>query len=314
MRGLATAATIAAAVFSVGASTSGSSASQWKISDLGTLGAAGSGAVANNDRGGVVEGVDISHLRGTIAFSDLWGPNDGSSEILVIDVTDRSVRSLTENVDCHNAYSPAWSRGGSMIAFVCDGLIWVIWHDGTGARAITGAEGNSPSWSPNRREIAFDRDDGWIWIASIWSDRMHKLTRGEAGGVSWSRDGLHIALSRKGRDAGIWIVRVDGRGLRRLTQHTDYEPAFSPDGRKIAFKRGKGIFVMSAKGGAARRIRGSVGGGPAWSPDSHWIATMVDDSGQWGYTEHGVWVTPVDGGRARHLVGASEPYGLSWGP
>ena len=49
----------------------------------------------------------------------------------------------------------------------------------------------------------------------------------------------------------------------------DDEPAFSPDGRRIAYRSecaGGGIFVMGATGESARKVT-DKGYNPAWSPD-----------------------------------------------
>jgi Tol biopolymer transport system component len=45
-----------------------------------------------------------------------------------------------------------------------------------------------------------------------------------------------------GEASGIWLVEIDGQQRRRLTEaleHTigDFSPAFSPDGRRLAFIR-----------------------------------------------------------------------------
>lgn len=54
----------------------------------------------------------------------------------------------------------------------------------------------------------------------------------------------------------------------------DTQPAFSPDGKQIAFRSergGGGIFLMSARGDAVRRLT-DFGFHPAWSPDGKQIA------------------------------------------
>jgi hypothetical protein len=81
----------------------------------------------------------------------------------------------------------------------------------------------------------------------------------------------------------IYIMNADGSGQTRLTNYyasaTD-SPAWSPDGKKIAFaalyKNGThpDIYVMNADGsGQTRLTNSSIGAGsPAWSPDGKKIA------------------------------------------
>jgi Tol biopolymer transport system component len=83
----------------------------------------------------------------------------------------------------------------------------------------------------------------------------------------------------------LYIVNTDGSGLRRLTDAptTEEHPAWSPDGRKIAYAQyvGNGedpttanIWVMDADGSHRVRLtKGAVHGvWPAWSPDGKLIA------------------------------------------
>ena len=73
----------------------------------------------------------------------------------------------------------------------------------------------------------------------------------------------------------ICTIRTDGTETRRLTKHLlTSDPAWSPDGRKIAFasnrrSHGYQIFVMDADGANVRLIANTEGRGtaPRWSPD-----------------------------------------------
>ena len=73
------------------------------------------------------------------------------------------------------------------------------------------------------------------------------------------------------RGEHLYVTTVDGRKVRRLTQHAT-SPAVSRDGRRIAFVRDKSIWVMRSDGsGQARLTSGHEDWTPAWSPDGSTI-------------------------------------------
>jgi hypothetical protein len=113
--------------------------------------------------------------------------------------------------------------------------------------------------------------------------------------VSAGATGSHSS-SYLGGTFHIWSIRPDGSGLRQLTAcgYDDREPAYSPDGGRIAFASDRGgaydVWILDVASGALRRLTHAAERTsdfqPAWSPDGTRIAYVeatVDD--------------PADGGR-----------------
>ena len=127
-------------------------------------------------------------------------------------------------------------------------------------------------------------------------------------GLEWfptlSPDGKWVAYGgdgNTGRD--IFLQSTTGQTPINLTPDStddDDQPAFSPDGERIAFRSsrdGGGIFVMGRTGEAVRRLT-REGFKPAWSPDGKEIAFTTENA-DLESPEHGR--TQRDAGRQRHV-------------
>ena len=158
------------------------------------------------------------------------------------------------------------------------GVLWVMNPDGSGQRRL-GPAFPDTDWSPDGQKIVF----------TTWGDR-----RGPSG----------TNLS------DIYVTNADGSGRERLTTNpgSDGDPAWSPDGRKIAFVSGRdgnsGIYVMKADGTQRRLLmRAKVSYPPqlAWSPDGQKLAfTVALTSGPDGNLE--IYVMNADGSGLRNLT------------
>jgi len=205
------------------------------------------------------------------------------------------------------------SPDGSRIAFACtsDGpSICAANADGSGVVVLTPGTANEdqPVWSPDGSRIAFRRwpaggppglaNRADIWVMNADGTGQVSITAGlPAGGThqspTWSprqADGSYrIAFARLTKPGEyvvgrIQSVRVDGTDARAITAGREYledEPAWSPDGRTIAFVRTGGtafgdLWTVNATGGEERPLMvqdpDAAQASPAWSPDGRFIA------------------------------------------
>jgi TolB protein len=119
--------------------------------------------------------------------------------------------------------------------------------------------------------------------------------------AAWSPDGRRIAFTcvlydqvRPGEvRTDICITDSNGSHFLRLTTDpaSKSDPAWSPDGKRIAFTRGTGIVVLNLGDGVAARL--TDGREPAWSPDGSTIVFTGED---------GLFTIGADGSNQRRLT------------
>ena len=138
-----------------------------------------------------------------------------------------------------------------------------------------------------------------IYIMNLDMTGLSLLTNMEEGACqpTWSPDGSQIAFispcrarsdftETAYRDSSIYVMNADGTGQRPVTTvpSSDFEPAWSPDGKRIAFTSlrdgKKDIYLLTVDTGAIVRLTTVAGdvqenSQPSWSPFGNQIAYMV---------------------------------------
>jgi serine/threonine protein kinase len=194
----------------------------------------------------------------------------------------------------------ATSLGGSgQIAFAStrSGLpqIFLVNADGTSLVQLTDLENGAcqPSWSPDGTQLVF--------ISPC-------RARGDFG-VSYN-------------DASLYMMNADGTGLKQLTNTpgSDFEPAWSPDGERIAFTSGRDgypqIYLLDVDSLAVTRLTNTTSAiessQPAWSEDGKKIAYTVKRVGTYQ-----VWVMTDTGQENIQLARSGQDlwdYAPVWAP
>jgi Tol biopolymer transport system component len=239
--------------------------------------------------------------NGKIAFVRLDN-RVGEFDIFVVEPDGSGLRKLVTKPAQDNF--PAWSADGKRLAFeASESLndlntdIYIMNSDGSGVKRITKEStlDRMPSWSPDGTKISFSRAD---------ISRMFSSASASSSATS-TRDSSN--------ETGIYTIRVDGTGLRQLTHEAEDEyPAWSPDGKTIAFNRltktSRGIYSVNAEGGGLRKLtdppEGFWDSEPSWSPDGTRIAFTRGSGGRPGRPD--VFTMNADGTHLRNLTGKTE--------
>jgi Tol biopolymer transport system component len=224
-----------------------------------------------------------------------------------------------------------WPHGGGDLrfAFSPDGrrLAFVrLGDDGIGVYLLSVDTGEETALLQHQQEwfggVAWSRDARSL-ILSANQDGVRRLWKLSTGGgpleqvaiagedayyPAVPRDRGRLAFVRGFSDWDLARIGLTGGKLRESgafpsSTRLDLDPAFSPDGRTVAFVSERSgtreLWLSNADGTGARPLtafRGPAAGRPSWSPDGRYVA----------FHAAGIHVIPVEGGRPRKLFSDGE--------
>jgi Tol biopolymer transport system component len=208
---------------------------------------------------------------------------------------------------------PAFSPDGQKIAFAYDSPsggytgpfgIAVISSSGGVPTSITdGRYDRGPVFSPDGSMLAFSRE-GSIYLVGSDGSGLRQLTddpKGEDKAPAFVADGTEVVFTRTYRSraghvtSGLYRVSVGGGSIRKFLDGSarEAEPAFSADGRRMAYVADGALILARVDGSHPQRLNGvfrsfsesHAAEAPVFSPDGRYLAFLAYNAGGGSYEQ-----------------------------
>jgi Tol biopolymer transport system component len=252
---------------------------------------------------------------------------------------------LAEVAIVPNAQGPIFAPDGTRFAFyrAVDGVDTIMVATANGRDPIALSAGvviddlaleTPPSWSPDSRSLVFGGLDGTqrrLYVARVDGSATHALGDLALSGIdpAWSPDGAWIAFHgfRPAEDAaaglyrtqaGLYVIRPDGRDLTRLVEGSGGDFIYrkpqwmpDPDRRVLAYAIGEpslydiALFDVDSMTQTVISDETAAELWPAWSPDGSALAWAGSDA---------IIRVARPNGTLLHTLPTDVDYELAWSP
>ena len=229
-------------------------------------------------------------------------------------------------------HRPVFTPDGEGIVFMSnrsgDWELYQANRDGSAVKRLTEHDGwdGYADVSPDGTRLVFDRsgeagEGPFVLNLDDGSAQPLAQVRNKIGGARYSPDGANFAVFEEINDKrDLWLLRVsNGQKLEELThtpEQNEHDPAFSPDGKYLAFAvaldEGSALDVMNLRNHERTRIFETAGNlyGVSWHPQGEALVFNMPDG-----DDQDLFLIDRDGGHLVQLTkNETEDHLASWHP